>query len=106
MARQDFDPDGRRLPIKIDRASNGEYAPPALTLPQERARRMAHEAASEHARALGLSRRAFMVSAAGAASALAACNAANPDAKGGSFAVPAQGSNRSSCSHVGVSGRR
>ena len=37
--------------------------------------RLAHEAASENARRLGLSRRAFMVSAAGAASTLAACNA-------------------------------
>ena len=31
MARHDFDPEGKRLPIKIDRTSNGEYAPPLLT---------------------------------------------------------------------------
>lgn len=88
MVRDDLDPEGRRLPIKIDRTSNGEYAPPVLTPRQRLARRLAHEAASENARRLGLSRRAFLVSAAGAASTLAACNAANSDAKGGSFAVP------------------
>ena len=90
MAGHDFDPEGRRLPIKIDRASNGEYAPLRLTRTQELARRLAHEAASENARALGLSRRAFLVSAAGAASTLSACNAANPDSRGGAFAVPAE----------------
>jgi predicted TIM-barrel fold metal-dependent hydrolase len=90
MARHDFDPEGRRLPIKIDRTSNGEYTPPILTPAQRRARRLAHDAATEHARALGLSRRAFLVSAAGAASTLAACNQANPDAKGGAFAVPGE----------------
>ena len=89
MRHDDFDPEGRRLPIKIDRTSNGEYAPPLLTRSQLLARRLAHEAATENAKALGLSRRTFMVSAAGAASALAACNAANSDARGGNFAVPA-----------------
>ena len=83
----DLDPDGTRLPIKIDRTSNGEYAPPLLTPAQKRARRLAHEAATENARRLGLTRRAFLVSAAGAASTLAACNRANADARGGSFAV-------------------
>jgi uncharacterized protein len=58
-----------------------------LTPAQKRARRFAHEAASENARRLGLSRRAFLVSAAGAASTLAACNRANADARGGSFAI-------------------
>ncbi len=91
MARaDDFDPEGRRLPIKIDRSSNGEYAPPPLTHAQRLARRLAHEAASENARRLGLSRRAFLVSAAGAASTLAACNRANDGARGGSFAIPAE----------------
>lgn len=87
MRRDDLDPEGKRLPIKIDRTSNGEYVPPLLTPAQKRARRFAHEAASENARRLGLSRRAFLVSAAGAASTLAACNRANADARGGSFAV-------------------
>jgi len=46
----DLDPDGTRLPIKIDRTSNGEYAPPPLTPTQKLARRLAHEAATENAR--------------------------------------------------------
>ena len=83
----DFDPDGKRLPIKIDRTSNGEYSPPLLTPTQKLARRLAHDAATENARRLAVSRRAFLVSAAGAASTLAACNRANGDARGGSFAI-------------------
>ena len=63
MARvDDLDPNGTRLPIKIDRTSNGEYAPPLLTPNQKLANKLAHEAASENARRLGLSRRAFLVS--------------------------------------------
>ena len=88
MARfPDFDPDGRRLPIKIDSTSNGEFAPRPLNARQRLANRIAHEWASENARSLGLSRRAFLVSAAGAATTLAACNAANPDA-GGLYNLP------------------
>jgi len=87
MRRDDLDPDGSRLPIKIDRTSNGEFSPPPLTPRQKLANRLAHEAAGENARRLGLSRRAFLVSAAGAASTLAACNRANADARGGAFAV-------------------
>ena len=70
--RDDLDPDGTRLPIKIDRTSNGEFAPPLLTPTQKLANRLAHEAAGENARRLGLSRRSFLVSAAGAASSVAA----------------------------------
>jgi len=84
--RDDFDPEGRRLPIKIDTTSNSEYLPPPLTERQKLANRLAHEAADENARRLGIGRRAFLVSAAGVASTLAACNRANPEA-GGRFAV-------------------
>jgi hypothetical protein len=35
MGNMDFDPDGTRLPIKVDSASNGEYAPRPLS-PAER----------------------------------------------------------------------
>ncbi len=85
----DLDPDGRRLPIKIDRTSNGEYMPPPLTPVQILARRLAHDAASENARRLGVGRRAFLVSAAGAASTLLACNRAAEanGMRGGRFAV-------------------
>lgn len=86
----DLDPQGRRLPVKIDRTSNGEYVAPPLTPTQRLANDLAHEAASENARRLGLERRAFLITAAGAASTLAACNHA-ADAlgeRGSRFAVP------------------
>ena len=86
---QDIDPDGTRLPIRIDSTSNGEFLPPALTPAQELTNRLAHEAADENSRRLGLGRRAFLVSSAGAAATLAACNSANPGA-GGRYALPAE----------------
>src|SRR5437588_6689400 len=70
------DPDGTRLPIKLDTATNGEFAPIPLQPVHHRARRIAREAASAHARRLGVSRRTFLVSACGAASSLLAMNAA------------------------------
>ena len=87
MRKDDFDPDGKRLPIKMGRVSNGEFIPPPVTPFQKLAKRFAHKQASENARRLGLSRRAFLVSAAGAASTLAACNRAADamGAKGGRF---------------------
>ncbi len=89
MRRDDFDPEGRRLPIKIDRASNGEYLPPLLTPTQRLAKALAHEAAGENARRLGLGRRTFLVSAAGAATTLLACNRAAEATgmTGGGFAI-------------------
>lgn len=87
MARNhDLDPDGTRLPIRIDGTSNGEFFPRKLTAGQLEANRLAHDAASENSRRLGIGRRSFLVSAMGAASTLAACNRANPGA-GGVFAV-------------------
>lgn len=102
----DFDPEGRRLPIKIDRTSNGEYAPPPLTPTQKLARRLAHEAAGENARRLGIGRRAFMVSAAGAASTLIACNRAAEanGLTGGRFALGDEAALDQAQAAAGVSG--
>ncbi|MDH3445891.1 MAG: amidohydrolase [Deltaproteobacteria bacterium] len=72
-----IDPEGRRLPIKLDSTSNGEFAPVALSPANRAGNRLAHEAATENAKRLGLGRRDFLVSACGAASALLAFNAAN-----------------------------
>jgi len=72
-----MDPEGRRLPIKLDSTSNGEFAPVPLSAANRAGNRLAHEAASENAKRLGLSRRDFLVSACGAASALLAFNTAN-----------------------------
>jgi hypothetical protein len=85
------DPEGRRLPIKLDATSNGEFTPVPLSAANCDANRRAHEAASANAKRLGLSRRGFLVSACGAASTLLAFNAANAaaGASGGTFDLPA-----------------
>lgn len=70
------DPEGTRLPIKLDSTSNGEFVPIPLDRTSKLANRMAHEAASTNAHRLGVSRRQLLVSACGAATTLLAFNAA------------------------------
>jgi hypothetical protein len=65
--RYRFDPDGRRLPIKLDSTSNAEYAPIPLEARNRHANEIAQEAATANAKRLGLKRREFLVSSAGAA---------------------------------------
>jgi predicted TIM-barrel fold metal-dependent hydrolase len=77
MTNHRIDPDGTRLPIKLDTTSNGEFAPVALSAANRAANRLAHEAATRNAKRLGLGRREFLVSACGAANTLLAFNAAN-----------------------------
>jgi hypothetical protein len=85
------DPDGRRLPVKLDSTTNGEYAPIPLEPVHREARLSAMEAATVHARRLGLGRREFLVSACGVATSLLGMNAAYARAgrTAGYFAVPA-----------------
>ncbi len=87
-----IDPEGTRLPIKLDSTSNGEFAPVPLSPANRAANRLAHEAASANAKRLAVSRRNFLVSACGAASTLLAFNAANAAAgkTGGFFDLPAE----------------
>lgn len=87
----DLDPEGRRLPIKVDSTSNGEFEPRPLDARQRYANRLAHERVSETARRLGLSRRAFLIRACGAACTLLAFNEAHAraGASGGFFDLPA-----------------
>src|SRR5687768_17532931 len=87
-----IDPEGLRLPIKLDTTSNGEFLPVPLSITNREANRLAHEAASCNAKRLGLSRRDFLVSACGAASTLLAFNKANAAAgsTGGFFDVPGE----------------
>ena len=82
-----IDPEGTRLPIKLDSTSNGEFTPVMLDATGRAANRMAHEQASENARRRRLTRRRFLTSACGAASTLLAFNAANAAARrtGGYF---------------------
>ncbi len=86
----DSDPEGRRLPIKLDSTSNGEFAPVPLWPANLEAKRLAHEAAATNAKRLGCSKRAFLTSSCGAASTLLAFNAANAAVgrTGGFFDLP------------------
>ena len=74
---QRSDPEGKRLPIKLDSTSNGEFLPVPLDATNRAANRLARERAGENAKCRGLDRRGFMVSACGAASTLLAFNTAN-----------------------------
>ena len=82
-----IDPDGTRLPIKVDTTSNGEFVPVPLSARNRLGNRLAHESASANAKRLGISRREFLVSACGAASTLLAFNDANA-MSGGFFDIP------------------
>ncbi len=86
------DPDGLRLPIKIDTTSNGEFEPVALSVANLVGNRLAHEAASVNAKRVGMNRRDFLVSACGATSTLLAFNAANAAAGklGGFFDIESE----------------
>ncbi len=87
---QQHDPDGTRLPIKLDSTSNGEFEPIPLDRVQRHANVLAREAAASCARRAGLPRRDFLTSACGAAATLLAFNEANAAAgrTGGYFELP------------------
>ena len=74
--RYENDPEGRRLPVKLDTATNGEFAPIPLEAVHFHARRLASEEAARNAKRLGIDRRSFLVSACGVASTLLAMNSA------------------------------
>src|SRR5947208_8346564 len=85
------DPEGTRLPIKLDTTTNGEFAPIPLAPVHRRARRLALDSVTTNARRLNLTRRSFLVSACGAATALLAMNAAYATGgrRGGYYDLPA-----------------
>ncbi len=85
----DFDPDGTRLPIKIETTSNGEYIPQPLSKAEQHGKKLAYERVEKLTRRLGHGRRAFLTSSMGAAATLLALNEANALAgiKGGSFDI-------------------
>src|SRR5262245_56260448 len=84
------DPEGSRLPIKLDSTSNGEFAPIALSPVNREANRLAFDAAEQNSKKLSLRRRKFLLSSCGAASTLLAFNSANAKAgkTGGFFELP------------------
>ena len=71
------DPDGLRLPIKIDTTSNGEFEPIPLAKENRLGNRIAMETATSNAQRLAKSRRAFLRSSCGVATTLLALNQAN-----------------------------
>ncbi len=72
-----FDPDGARLPIKLDTTSNGEFLPRPLERHSVLANQRAVEQAGINARRLGMNRRSFLTSSAGVATTLLAFNEAH-----------------------------
>lgn len=85
------DPYGTRLPIKLDATSNGEFIPIPLSQEHYYAKQLAHEAASNNAKRLGLDRRTFLVTACGVASTLLSINQAyaSKGQRGGFFEIDA-----------------
>ncbi|HZC00754.1 MAG TPA: amidohydrolase, partial [Gammaproteobacteria bacterium] len=71
-----LDPEGRRLPIKLDSTSNGEFVPQPLGAQVRAANELAYACASNAAKRLSLPRRRFLKSICGAAAALLAMNEA------------------------------
>jgi uncharacterized protein len=89
MPSDDVDPG---LPIKLHPCSNGEFLPPpASPIVRETARRT-REVAAANARAVGMSRRRFLLSSMGTATMLTVLAACSKDAEqgnpGGTFVTP------------------
>ena len=84
------DPDGTRLPVKLDSTSNGEFEPVALAPVHHAARHEALAAVDRNSRCLAMGRREFLVSACGTAATLLAMNDAYARAgsRGGFFELP------------------
>jgi hypothetical protein len=84
MPSMPADDDDPGLPIKLGPCSNGEFLPrPPRRLARRVARRTRVEAEA-HARALGMSRRSFLLSSMGAATMFTVLNACSSDEEGGS----------------------
>jgi len=100
------DPEGTRLPIKIDATTNGEFAPIPLDKRERAVNRAAQERVGADAKRLGLARRSFLVSSCGAASTLLAFNAANAAAgrTGGFFALDTEAAYEPEAAEAGLGG--
>jgi uncharacterized protein len=88
--RYENDPEGTRLPVKLDTATNGEFEPIALDPVHHQAMDIAFAAATENAKRLGQDRRTFLVSACGVATTLLGMNAAyaTQGRRGGFYELP------------------
>ena len=85
------DPDGTRLPIKVDTATNGEYWPRPLERHSHAANDIAHARGSQNSRRVNMTRRSFLASTCGAASTLLAFNEVHAayGKTGGFYQIPA-----------------
>ncbi|SEN04113.1 amidohydrolase family protein [Nitrosomonas marina] len=85
----EFDPEGKRLPIKVDTATNAEYCPRPLTATEIEANSHAHHCVEQAAKAIKKSRRDFLKTLAGSAATLLAFNQAFARAgqTGGYFSI-------------------
>ena len=83
-----------RLPIKIDSTSNGEFRPVGIGKTLTRMKALAARRIGDNARAIGVSRRAFLNGLCGAATTLATFNSAFAARgnTGGRFELPAEAS--------------
>jgi hypothetical protein len=106
MQREGFDPDGLRLPIKLDSTSNGEYLPRPLSTAAQAANHQALEQATRIAKKLGLSRRRFLTSACGAAATLLAMNQAfaHRGKRGGTYQIAEEAAFEPQLAQAAVSG--
>lgn len=91
------DRDGElELPIKLEPCSNGEFMPRPMSAVEAETIRRTNEAAEDHARRLGLSRRTFLRSVSGAALMLltldATARASRAGAAGGRYLLPTSAS--------------
>ena len=105
--RHDNDPEGQRLPVKLDAASNGEFEPIPLERVHHEANRLAAQAAGDNAKRLGLGRREFLVSACGVASTLMAMNDAyaRRGPRGGYYDLPREAALDQHAARSAVDGR-
>lgn len=96
-----------RLPIKIDSTSNGEFRPVPLDPELRAARRLASERIADNARRIGTSRRAFMTSICGAATALLAFDEvfAATGRSGGAFLLPKEAALEPAAAEATLAGR-
>ena len=92
MNHSDNEALGGRLPIKVDTTTNGEFSPKPLPKASVTANHLALSRAAQIAKALGVTRRQFLVSLSGAAATFAAFNDVHAalGAKGGRFEMPTE----------------
>lgn len=98
---------GPVLPIKVDPTSNGEFRPVPLSPTVAGANALALARIGEHARRLGLGRRAFLRSLCGAATTLATLNEAfaTEGNTGGGFVLPREAPLETAAAESALAGR-